>query len=161
MPDVARHPGQRCRCNRPRRAVPPAHWEGRAPAANTRAERVHRSRGVAADDDVLVVVRKNLRLDEVTGAEQLMARVSAPRRARARGNVSGPLFLPGRHPCGQLLVHPQPRNPTPGQNAAHALSPKGCASRRRRIARAGTYRRMPSLDRELRVIDRLLRNLEP
>src|SRR5205814_2211865 len=83
MPDVARHAGEE---NVSVAAL--EHLRNRQlgdavalPKIFAEKERVDPGR-IAANDDVLIIVRENLRLDEIARAEQLRQRACLPHRAK-------------------------------------------------------------------------------
>ena len=120
--------------------------------------------GVAAHDHVLVVVRENLRLDEVARAEQIGHRAGLAHGAEGALAVT----LADRRPRRAAVLCR-----TSCETSAVVVRPKCCATslRSKPVKRAHpdvvklreqkSVDEMPAIDRELRVIDRLLRDLEP
>ena len=164
MPDVARDAGEK---DGGVTAFEPAHHRhfgnGMAlPKIFAQKERVDAG-GVAAHDHVLIVVGKNLRLDEIARAEEIGdgARFAHAHRGRACGNVR----CSSRYArCSSL--------PVSDEISALSQKPKCCATSTRskpeRRAHADIVKlreqkrvdEVPAIDAELRIIDRLLRDLQ-
>ena len=164
MPDVARDAGEKDRGVTAFEAAHHRHLgNGMAlPVIFAEEERVDPG-GVAAHDHVLVVVGKNLRLDEVARAEEIGdgARFAHGAEGALPETVGvfeigaleflaaerGDLRLVGE---AEVLRHVDPLE---AGEAAHADIVKLREQKR--------VDEMPAIDRELRIIDRLLRDLEP
>ena len=119
-------------------------------------------RRVTAHDDILIIVRKNLGLDEIAGAEQIGDRARFAHRtecARAKPfvivDVSALKFLPGKRRNFFALAKPKmPRNIDTFETGE---GPHADIVKLRQEERIDE---MAAIDRELRVIDCFLRNLE-
>src|ERR1700730_16923351 len=163
MPDVARHAGK----------------EDVGVAAFERLHHWHRGNGmalpeifaqeegvdpggVAAHDHVLVIVRKNLRLDEITGAKQFRHRASFAHRAKRTltkllvvVDVRALQFLSRER--GKLFAVAKSEMPSqidafePGQRAhSHVVE----------LRQQERIDKMPAIDRELWIVDGLFGNLK-
>ena len=164
MPDVPRHAGEEdigvaalepARHRHLRNAVA-------LPEIFAQEKRVNAG-GVAAHDHILVVVGENLRLDEVARAEQLGDRAGLAHGAKGAllkslfaRLISALQFLPcqGRNLCA-LAKTEMPRHIGALKTGQRAHPDIVKLREQKRVDE------MPAIDRELRIIDRLLRDLQP
>ena len=163
MPDVARHAGEKDVGVAAFEAAHHRHLGNGMALAEIFAEKERVDPGgVAAHDHVLVVVGKNLRLDEIARAQEIGDRARFAHRAKSALAITLGSSCQAR--CSSL--------PESCEISAAFVRPKCCATSLRskpdkrahpdivKLREEKCVDEMPAFDRELRIIDRLLRDLE-
>ena len=119
--------------------------------------------GVAAHDHVLVVVGKNLRLDEIARAQEIGdgARFAHGAESALRENVRRLRDRRAAVPCRSATRSPRYRK----AKVLRDIDPLEAGQRAHpdivKLREQKCVDEMPAIDGELRIIDRLLRDLEP